>query len=144
MSKKEEILHKLNTEDKNYIKEKLKEYKKEIELLKEKLEDRKRFCEDQVESLLISFNTIKEYYDEVFDSYWKLKKAKKLKYAIGQQVYTIDEYDNSVVPFEIEEIRITEDGIKVKSVEWEEWFNECEFFTTRQEADQVAEGLNNG
>ena len=142
MSRQEEILHKLSTEDRNYIKEKLKEYKKEIELLKEKLKDRKRFCEDQVESLLVSFNTIKEYYDEVFDSYWKLKKAKKLKYAIGQQVYTIDEYDNSVVPFEIEEIRITEDGIKVKSVEWEEWFNEDEFFTTRQEADQIAEGLN--
>lgn len=144
MSRQEEILHKLNTEDRNYIKEKLKEYKKEIELLKEKLEDRKRFCEDQVESLLVSFNTIKEYYDEVFDSYWKLKKAKKLKYAIGQQVYTINEYDNSVVPFEIEEIRITEDGIKIKSVEWEEWFNEDEFFTTRQEADQIAEGLKNG
>ena len=38
MSKKEEILHKLNTEDRNYIKEKFKEKDEEIKILKKALE----------------------------------------------------------------------------------------------------------
>lgn len=37
MSKKEEILHKLSTEDRNYIKEKFKEKDEEIKILKKAL-----------------------------------------------------------------------------------------------------------
>lgn len=73
MSKKEEILHKLNTEDRNYIKKKFKE--------------REEFCIGQVESLTNLINVLieesKELMDEKFDLESKL--AEKEKYIEEQE-----------------------------------------------------------
>ena len=67
MSKKEEILHKLNTEDRNYIKKKFKE--------------REEFCIGQVESLTNLINVLieenKELNDEKFDLERKLTEKEE-------------------------------------------------------------------
>lgn len=70
----------------------------------------------------------------------QLKNAIVPKFKIGQEVYLIDDY-YSIVPFEIDKILITENGIEIKSVEWDEWFEENECFITREEAQAKLEEL---
>ena len=71
----------------------------------------------------------------------QLKNAIVPKFKVGQDLYIIDEFDYSIVPFEIDKILITENGVEIKSVEWEEWFTEDEFFITREEAQAKLEEL---
>jgi hypothetical protein len=73
MSRKEEILHKLNTEDRNYIKKKFKE--------------REEFCIGQVESLTNLINVLIEENKELVDENFKLetKLTEKEKYIEEQE-----------------------------------------------------------
>lgn len=80
----------------------------------------------------------REYLEELKSAKWELEEQLKNaivpKFKVGQDLYIIDEFDYSIVPFEIDKILITENGVEIKSVEWEEWFTEDEFFITREEA----------
>ena len=70
----------------------------------------------------------------------QLKNAIVPKFKIGQELYLIDDY-YSIIPFEIDKILITENGVEIKSVEWSEWFEEDECFITREEAQAKLEEL---
>ena len=70
----------------------------------------------------------------------QLKGCIRPKFKIGQEVYLIDDY-YSIVPFEIDKILITENGVEIKSVEWNEWFEENDCFITREEAQAKLQEL---
>lgn len=78
--------------------------------------------------------------DRIAELEEQLKTATQ-KFKVGQDLYVIDEFDYSIVPFEIDKILITENGVEIKSVEWKEWFTEDEFFVTREEAQAKLEEL---
>lgn len=56
------------------------------------------------------------------------------KYYVGQEVYTIDEYDMTLHKFTIEQVLKEEDCVVYKSVEWDAWFTEDEIFCSEEEA----------
>lgn len=100
-----------------------------------------RVIDNKTNRIVPIITTLNQQDQRISELEEQLKNAIVLKFKVGQDLYVIDEFAYSIVPFEIDKILITENGIEIKSVEWDEWFTEDEFFITREEAQAKLEEL---
>ena len=108
MSKKEEILHKLSTEDRNYIKKKFKE--------------REEFCIGQVESLTNLINVLieenKELVDENFRLETKLAESERL---LEKHCYKNIQELEDVFNYNLNQVAILSQQLAEKDAEVQSW-----------------------
>lgn len=108
-------------------------YEAYLKILNEK-DQRIAELEEQLKNLKEKYVSMINENVIAFDKLEKeLANSIRPKFKIGQEVYLIDDC-NTIIPFEIDQILITENGCKLKSVDWEEWFEEDECFISRKEA----------